>query len=142
MAASAFNLYNSAKKYLLNGTLDLDTDVVKGYLYKSTSNASTFTLSTLASVTNPVSGGGYTGAKQLTSIAITTGASAKQIKFDAADLVYTASSGNIGSACFLVIGESGGKLLCWSKLSTGAFTVTTGNTLTVQFNSAGIFTIA
>ena len=37
---------------------------------------------------------------------------------------------------------SGGKAICWSKLSTAAFTVTSWNTLTIGANSTGgAFTI-
>jgi len=99
------------------------------------------TLTNVSQITNPVSGGGYTGAKQLTSVVVTTGASAKQIKFDAADSVFTASGGNVGSIMYSVIYQSGGKLLAWAKLSTSAFTVTSGNTLTNQYSSSGIITI-
>ena len=140
MAAAAFLIYNEAKKYLLTGVIDLDTSTLSSHLYKGSSNASTFTLSTLASVTVKASGG-YTGVKNLASIAVTAGASAKQIKFDAADVIFTASGANVGSVQFYVIGVSGGKSLCWSKLSTAAFTVTDGNTLTVAFNASGIFTL-
>lgn len=140
MAASAFNIYNEAKKYLVDGTIDLNTDTITIGLYKGSSNASTFTLSTLASVTVAVSGG-YTGAKTLANVVLTAGASAKQIKFDADDVIFTASGADLASVQFAVIGESAGKAICWSKLSTAAFTVTSGNTLTVQFNSAGIFTL-
>jgi len=141
MAAGSYTLYNEAKKYLNTGLIDLDTNVLYDGLYKSTSNASTYTLSNTSELTNPVSGGGYTGAKILGSVVVTAGASTKQIKFDAADSVFTASAGNIGSVMYSVIYASGGKLICWAKLSTAAFTVTTGNTLTNQYNAAGIFTI-
>lgn len=140
MAASAFQLYNEAKKYLLTADIDLNAALLKAQLHKSTSNASTFTLSTLASVSVPVTGGGY-AAKTLGSIAVTAGASAKQIKFDAADLVWTASGSAIVSIMYLVLGVEGGKALCWSKLTTAVFTLSTGNTLTVAFNAAGIFTL-
>ena len=119
------------------GLIDLDTNVLYDGLYRSTSNASTYTLSNTSELTNPVTGGGYTGAKTLTSVVVTAGASAKQIKFDAADSVFTASGGNIGSIMYSVIYASGGKLIAWAKLSTSAFTVTTGNTLTNQYNAAG-----
>lgn len=143
MAASAFVLYNNAKKQMMKGLVDLDSDVVRAYLYKSSSNASTTTLILLGSATNAVSGGGYTGAKSLTSIAITLSGDAA--KFDAADPIYTASGANITSIMYLVIASShsgvGNTVVCWSKLSTAVFTVTSGNTLTVQFSSSGIFSL-
>lgn len=141
MAAGSYTVYNEAKKYLNNGGIDLDTNVLYDSLFKSTSNASTYTLSNISEVTNAVAGGGYTGVKTLTGVVVTAGASAKQIKFDANDSIFTASSGAVGSVMYSVIYASGGKLICWAKLSTAAFTVTSGNTLTNQYNSSGLLTI-
>lgn len=135
------------KKYLNTGQIDLDSMTLYDSLAKSTSNASTYTLSNWSEVTNKVSGGGYTGSKALTSVVVTAGASAKQIKFDAADSVFTASGGNIGSIMYSVLhvmvsaAAASGKLIAWAKLSTSAFTVTSGNTLTQQYNAAGLITI-
>lgn len=143
MSASAFQFYNEAKKYIGNGTIQLGTTALKMKLTTSASNASTFTLSTFASITGEIgTSGGYTaGGKALATMAWTVGASAKQYKFDADDLIWTATGGPLTNVKYGVIGVSGGKALCWSKLSTSQFTVTTGNTLTVQFNAAGIFTL-
>jgi hypothetical protein len=143
MAATAFILYNAAKRELLKGRCDLDTNLTRAYLYKGSSNASTTALILLGSVTNAVSGGGYTGAKSLTSITISLSGDAA--KFDAADTVYTASGANITSVKYLVIASTfsgvGNQVVCWSRLSATAFSVTSGNTLTVQYNSAGIFSL-
>jgi hypothetical protein len=143
MAASAFTFYNKAKKYIGNGTLVLGTTAFKLKLTTSASNASTFTLSTFASVTGEISAtGGYVAnGKALTTMVWTVGASAKQYKFDADDLVFTASGASLNNIKFGVVGVSGGKAMIWSKLSTSQFTVTTGNTLTIQMNAAGLFTL-
>lgn len=140
MAASAWTIYNEAKKYLVDGTIDLNTDTIVVRLARGSSNASTFTLSTLAQITLSVTGG-YTGDKTLGNVALTAGASAKQIKFDASDIIFTASGAALSAVQYAVIGESGGKVIAWSKLSTAPFTVTSGNTLTIQFNASGIFTL-
>ena len=141
MAASAFQLYNASKKYIGNGTLVLGTTAFKLKLTTSASNASTFTLSTFAGVTGEISArGGYVAnGKALATMAWTVGASAKSYKFDADDLVFTASGSSLINVKFGVIGFSGGKALCWSKLSTAEFTVTSPNTMTIQFNALGIF---
>jgi hypothetical protein len=143
MAASAFQFYNEAKKYIGNGTLVLGTTAFKLKLTNSASNASTFTLSTFASVTGEISAtGGYVAnGKALGNMVWTVGASAKQYKFDASDLVFTASGASLNNIKFGVVGVSGGKAMIWSKLSTSQFTVTSGNTLTIQFNAAGLFTL-
>lgn len=137
MAASAFNMYNNSKRYLVDGTLDLDTDTIVASLYKNDSNASTFALSLSSELTNPVATAGY--APQTLTMAINDNTLSTGV--DATDVVWTASGADMTSVQFLVISESGGKVLCWCALSTAAFSVTSGNTLTVQFNSAGIFTM-
>lgn len=140
MSATAWSLYNKAKKYIGNGTIVLGTSAVKLKLTTSASNASTFTLSTFASITNEISArGGYVaGGRALASMTWTTGASAKQYRFDHADLVFTASGSSLINVKFAVMGVSGGKCLCWSKLSTAQFTITSPNTLTIQ-ETSGVF---
>ena len=141
MSSTAWTIYNLAKKKLASGTIQLGVDVFKMQLHTSASNASTFTLSTAASVTGEVSNGfGYvTGGKSLTSVTWTTGASAKQYRFDSADLVWTATGGNIANIKFAVVKNSAGQAFMWSKLTTAQFTLTTNNTLTLQVNASGYF---
>lgn len=143
MAATAWSLYNLAKKYIGNGTIQLGVNVLKCQLHTSASNASTFTLSTAASVTGEVAAlNGYaTGGKSLTLVVWTVGASAKQYKLDSADPVWTATGGAINSIKFAVIKNSAGKLICWSRLTTAQFNLAQNNTLTLQMNASGIFTL-
>lgn len=143
MAATAFQLYNLAKKYIGNGTIVLGTAQLRVKLTTSASNASTFTLSTFASISNEISArGGYAaGGRSLQSMVWTVGASAKSYKLDAADIVFTASGSSLVNVKFAVIGVNAGKALCWSRLSTSQFTVTSPNTLTIQFNTLGILTL-
>lgn len=143
MAATAFQIYNKAKKYIGNGTIQLGTTALKLKLTKSGSNASTFTLSTFASITNEISAtGGYTaGGRAIPSVTWTVGASAKQYKLGASSLIFTASGAALNNIKYAVIGVSGGKCLCWSRLSSSQFTITSGQSLTVAFASTGIFTL-
>lgn len=151
MAASAWQLYNSAKKYIGNGTITLGAGVFKMVLATSASNTSTFTLSTYASVTNEISAtGGYTtGGKNLVpATAIwTTGASAKQMKFtmSTVGLAFTASGASLTNIKYAIIrnstGATAGKLLCFCQLSSSQFTVTSPNTLTILPAATGIFTL-
>lgn len=137
MAAAAWKVYNEAKKYMLDGTLDMDSSAWRMALYKSSSNTSDYTLSTAAQLTNVINAAGYTGAKTLTvSVRQSTSAT---IVWDCADVIFTASGADITSIMYAVIYVSGGKAMCWSKLSTAIFNVTSGNTLTVQIASGGIF---
>ena len=151
MAASAWQLYNSAKKYIGNGTITLGAGVFKMVLATSASNTSTFTLSTYASVTNEIAAtGGYTtGGKNLVPATAywTVGASAKQMKFtmSTVGLAFTASGASLTNIKYAIIrnstGATAGKLLCFCQLSSSQFTVTSPNTLTVLPAATGIFTL-
>lgn len=144
MAATSWAFYDKAKEYIGDGTIDLDTDVFYIALFLSSSNASTATLTALASVSNQVaSGNGYTaGGRQLSAVTWGSGASAGQRKWDSTAKIWTASGGTISGIKYAVIYASGNQLLCWSKLSTSAFSVTDTNTLTVTPAATGIFTLA
>ena len=148
MAATAWSVYNTAKKKIGNGTIKLGVDNFKMMLLTSASNASTFTLSLASQLTGEVlAGNGYTtGGKLLAGVVWTVGASAKQYKFSSSNPVWTATGGNIASIKFAVIRNSvsatGGHVLCWSRLTTAQFTLSQTNTLTVQMNASGIFTLA
>lgn len=151
MAASAWQLYNKAKQSIGNGTITLGAGVFKMVLARSASNASTFTLSTYASVTNEISAtGGYTtGGKNLVPATAywTVGASAKQMKFtmSTVGLAFTASGASLTNIKYAILrnstGAGAGKLLCFCQLSSSQFTVTSPNTLTVLPAATGIFTL-
>lgn len=148
MAASAFTIFKTAKGFIGDGTIDLDTDAFKIAFFTSATAlsagiGSTYTQLNGAATQISARGGYPTGGESLTSVVWTTGASAGQHKFDAADYVLTASGSTISNIRYAVIYEVGsGKLLCYAALSTAQFTLAAGNTLTVQFPAAGIFTLA
>ena len=147
MAASAWQLYNDGKRYIGNGTIELGVNNFKMALFTSASNASTFTLSTFASLTSEISAtGGYvSGGKALVPATgqWTTGASAKQMKFtySTIGLTFTASGASLTNVKYAVIYNSAGKLLCFCQLSSSQFTVTSPNTLTVLPAATGVFTL-
>jgi hypothetical protein len=155
MAASAWQLYNTAKKYIGDGTITLGAGSFKLALTNSASNTSTFTLETFGSLTGEISAtGGYvSGGKELVPATgqWTTGASAKQIKFtySTIGLTFTASGSSLTDVKYAVItfGASAGeasarKLLCFCQLSSSQFTVSSPNTLTVLPAATGVFTLA
>ena len=144
MAAAAWRLYAKAKEYIGDGTITLGTGGFKMALFKGSSNASTITLSTLASVTVQASGGAYTaGGKYLAPSAGTWTLAGSTVTFDYTTLgiTFTASGSNISAVQYAVIHNSAGKLLCWSKLSASAFSVADPNTLTVLPAATGVFTL-
>ena len=140
MAAGAWTFTDAARKKLVDGTFDLDTDSFKMALFLSTSNIGASS-TTYAGLTNEHSNAnGYTtGGKALTpSLTGTT-----TVTWDVDDQTWTASGGSI-TARFAVIYEVGGDVVCYCLLdSTPAdVTATDGNTLTVQIHTSGVFTLA
>lgn len=143
MAASAWELYNSAIGKLGSANLDLDAgaNIWKMSLHKTTSNASDLTLSIITSVNNQVNNGnGYvTGGASITNETWTSVASGTW-RFDCSDVQWTASGGAITSIGFAVIAISAGAVLCKSKLTTTGFiSIGNGGSLTVQINASGVF---
>jgi hypothetical protein len=154
MAATAWQLYNTAKRYIGNGTIELGAGNFKMALFRTSSNASTFTLSTFASLTAQISAtGGYvSGGKALVPATgqWTTGASAKQMKFtySTVGLTFTASGASLTNIRYAVITygasaavASARKLVCFCQLSSAQFTVSSPNTLTVLPAATGVFTL-
>lgn len=148
MAAQAFKFYNLAKKKIGNGTISLASTVMRISLVTSASNFATRTLGTFASLTNEIAdGNGYsTSGKSLTGEVWTVGASAQQYKWDADDVIWTGTGGAIanikGAVIWLSGASAGGRhLVAFASLTSSQFTLASGNTLTVQFNSAGIATL-
>jgi hypothetical protein len=149
MAAQAWKVYNLAKKKIGNSTLSLASTAYRITLHTSASNAATLTLGVYGSLTSEVTeGNGYSSSgKALTNEVWTVGASAKQYKFDADDVVWTGTGGAISNIKFAVIWISGASaggrhLLCMASLTSSQFNLASGNTLTLQMNSAGIITLA
>ena len=152
MAAGKFKLYDFAKKYLADGTHDLDdTTRLKMALFLSTSNCDTLGVGTgvLLDLTNQHAGAnGYTtGGVVLTGE--TWVRAAGTLTLDCADAVWTASGGSIVArfAVIYALGTFNGiidPLLCVCLLDTtpADVTATTGNTLTIAINASGVFTLS
>ena len=148
MAAQAWKVYNKAIKKIGNGTMVLGNPV-RVALVTSASNFATATMSLWGSVTSEVtSGNGYSSSgKALATEAWTVGASAASYKFDADDSVWTGTGGSIANikaaVLFMSAAAAGGcHLLAYASLTSTQFTLASGNTLTLQYNSLGIFTIS
>jgi hypothetical protein len=146
MAATAWQIYNKAKLNLGNGTIKLGVDNFKMFLTRTTSNVSTLTLSTFASVTGEISAtGGYTSGGRALVPAVgqwVVGSAANKYKFtiSTVGLAFTASGASLTNIRNAGIQNAAGKLLCYCQLSSAQFTVASPNTLTV-LPAAGIFTL-
>jgi hypothetical protein len=139
MAATKWLFFNNAKIKLLNGTFDLDTLQMRMGLFKNSASLSVsmFNASILAQLSNTVNSAGYKGQATLTPVVEVQ--STSSALFSIGSIVYTATGGDITSIQYAVIYESSGtfNLLCFCRLSTAAFNVTSGNKLTIS-NAAGV----
>lgn len=148
MSAQAWKIYNLAKKKIGNATLSLASTVFRMTLHTSASNAATLTLGVYNSLTNEVTeANGYSSSgKAMTNEVWTVGASAKSYKFDVDDVVWTGTGGTIPNIKFAVLWLSAAAsanrhLLCAASLTSSQFTLSSGNTLTLQINSLGVLTM-
>lgn len=143
MAATAWTFYNSFKDKISNGIV-LETDAFKMALFLSTSNCADATQTTYAGLTNQhANANGYTtGGVALTGT--TWGQTAGTATFDAPDAAWTASGGNIVARYAVIYDVTTGDLVCYCLMDDAPadVTVPAGNTLTVEINISGVFTLA
>jgi hypothetical protein len=142
-------LYTAAKRHLMDGSIDLDTDSFRMSLFSSASNAADIAgLTAIASVTGEVvEAFGYSSSgKPLVGVTWGQGASPAQMRFDCTAVTWGAAFGDIANVKYAVIwreGASAGarKLLCYTQLSAAQFSIPSGNTFTVVPSPDGIFVL-
>lgn len=155
MAAGTWKIYAKAKQYIGNGTITLGAGVFKMQLHRASASAAILVLSTRSvntSIPGEISAVGGYAANGRNLVPATgqwvVGASAKQYKFtfSTVGLIFTASGAALNNIKYALIrnstGAGVGKLLCFCTLSTAAFTVASGNTLTIAPAATGVFTMA
>lgn len=144
MAAGAWKVNPNAKIHLGIGTFDLASAIFNLTLQSvgASANILTGAVSIFTSLGSQVTGGGYNaGGNTLSSN--TYALSGLNGKFDSSDWVVTGSIASIKYAYIMQsVSATSGILLCYSTLSTSGFDVTGTNTLTIQMNTSGIFTLA
>lgn len=143
MAATAWCLYTKAIQNIGKNNINLTTATpdFRIALFGSGSDCSTTAgVSAITELSSEVvDGNGYSTSGDILGSKVWT-VSGEAVKFDVSDHIFTASGGNIAGIKYAVIHQAG-KLLCWCRLTTAQFTLTDGNTLTIQMNSAGVFKI-
>lgn len=152
MASGKWKVYDFAKKYMSDGTHDMDATANWTIaLFLSTSNANTLSVGTgvYGDLTNEhANANGYTtGGVALTGETWTR--SGGTTSFDANDASWSASGGSI-TARFAVIYANATlngivkPLLCVCLLDTtpADVTATTGNTFPVTMNASGIISVS
>ena len=147
MAATAWSFYNSFREYIGNGQFDLDGTGTGFYMALHTSaasaNVNTKTLSTQASLANEVANGnGYTTGGASVTARTWASVATDKYRFDSTACVWTATGGDISNVKYAVIYQAGGKLVCFSKLTTSQFTLAQNNTLTLTPSASGIFELS
>lgn len=146
MAADAWIKYNNFPELMADGTIDLDDDVFKVQLHTSsyTPNAETHTVK--ADLSNEhASGNGYTtGGFTITQ---TWTQSTTTLTFDSDDPNWTASGAPITARYAVIVDDTPASpadpLVAYSLLdnSPADVSVSDGNTLTLEINASGIFTV-
>ena len=150
MAATPWAFYHNAKHKLCKGDtsgFNLSADIFKLELYMTaaTTPADTPTLSLASEISIEASGGAYVAGGKTLSATTWTVTNTSIQKFDSTNWIMTATGSTITNVKYAVIrnstGAADGHLLCWSQLSTSPFSISTGNTLTIQINANGIFNL-
>lgn len=135
------NVYNSWIERMVEGA-NLGTDTFKMLLTTSSYTPNQATHDELADITNEVSGNGYARA---TLGSVTSNLSSNVLTFDFADPVFTASGGSIVARYWVIFDDTmtNDPLVAYGLIDSTPADVTTtdGNTLTIQVNASGLFTI-
>lgn len=149
MAASAWSVFWTAKHRmgLTTSGFNLSGAIMRMSLHRTAASANLLTgfASTFGSISFMASGGGV-NAEGLTLSAVTWTGTGGVETFDCSNKVYSPTNSALTSVRYAVIRMSSGAVtsgfpLCYAALSTTAFDVGAGSTLTVQMATTGIFTL-
>lgn len=143
MAVSA-KLYGLGLKSMASGLMDLSSDTLKVMLCTSSYTPDQDAHQFKSSVTNEVSGTGYTaGGATLGSVTLTYTAGTNTLAFDAADVTWSTST--ITARYAVVYDSTPGTdatdpLICY--VDFGADVSSTAGNFTITWDAAGIATLA
>lgn len=132
-------IYNSFKKKIMDGSIDLDTDTIKVALVTSAYTPDQDAHDFFDDVTNEVTGTGYTaGGASLANKAVTADNTDNEGVFDADDTVWSTSTITArGAVIYKSTGTaSTSALICY--LDFGSDKVSTAGTFTIAWNAEGI----
>lgn len=143
--AGSWKIRKRAKLKLGSGAFDLGGAIFNLTLHSAGASANLTAaadISAFTSIGSQCTGGGYTaGGNTLSSN--TWALSGNNAKFDSSDWVVTGSIADIKYAVIMQsVTATSGIVLCHSTLSATAIQLTGSNTLTIQMNASGIFTLA
>jgi len=142
--AASWTFYDSFREFCADGTIDLDTHTFKvmlvasGYAFNAAHTVKTDITNELATANGYTAGGATLGS-------VTWTRSGGTVTFDAADTVWTASGGSITARRAVIYDDTAAsdELVASILLDTtpADVTATDGNTLTLQWNASGLFTL-
>jgi len=132
-------IYNAFKKNIANGTIDLDTDTVKVMLVTSGYAPDQDLHEFKSSVTNEVSGTGYTaGGAAPANKAVTQDNTNNRMVFDADDVTWANSAITArGAVLYKDTGVDGTSPLI-AYMDFGSDKSSNSGNFTIQWNAAGI----
>jgi hypothetical protein len=136
-------IYNSFKRDIMNGALDLDTDTIKVMLVTSSYTPDQDAHTKRSDITNEVSGTGYTAAgASLANKAVTADNTDNEGVFDADDLTWSTSTITArGAVLYKSRGgaSSADELLCY--IDFGADKSSSAGNFTLQWDAEGIINL-
>lgn len=136
-------IYNSFKKKIMDGSIDLDTDTIKVALVTSSYTPDQDAHDFFDDVTNEVSGTGYSaGGATLANKAVTQDNTGNKGVFDADDVTWSTSTITArGAVLYKSTGTaSTSALICY--IDFGSDKSSAGGNFTIQWNASGILTLA
>jgi hypothetical protein len=135
----ANQIYNSFKKDIMSGGIDLDTDTIKVALVTSTYTPNIDTHTKFSDITNEVTGTGYTaGGVTLSSVTVTQDNTNDLAYMDAADVSWASSTITArGAVIYKSTGTaSTSPLVCY--VDFGADKSSSSGTFQITWDAAGI----
>jgi hypothetical protein len=136
-------IYNSFKRDIANGSIDLDTDIIKMMLVTSTYVPNIDTHTKRSDVTNEITGTGYTaGGMALANKTVTMNTTTDKGVFDADDIVIATAT--ITARAGVLYKSRGGastadELIAY--LDFGADITATAGNFNIAFDATGIITL-
>ncbi|MBS4082927.1 MAG: hypothetical protein KGZ73_05200 [Rhizobiales bacterium] len=135
-------IYNSFKRDIQNGSIDLDTDTIKVALVTSSYTPDQDAHDNFDDITNEVSGTGYTaGGATLANKAVTADNTDNEGVFDADDVTWSSSTITArGAVIYKSTGTaSTSKLIAY--VDFGSDKTSTAGNFTIQWNAEGILNL-
>jgi hypothetical protein len=136
-------IYNSFKKKIMDGSIDLDTDTIKVVLVTSSYTPNIDTHTQYSHITNQVTGTGYTaGGATLANKSVAVDTTNDRAKFDADDTTWTTASITARGAIIYKYVDNAGSpddtspLICYKDF--GADVTSTNADFTIKWHADGI----